>query len=43
MLENRPEDALGSLVETEETVETVKTVEPVETARTDNFYHVRYL
>ena len=43
MLENRPKDALGSLVETEETVETVKTVEPVETARTDNFYHVRYL
>ena len=33
MLENRPEDALASLVETEETVETVKTVD---TARRDS-------
>ena len=37
MLENRLEDALGSLVETVETEETEETVETVETARTDNF------
>ena len=30
MLENRPDDALGSLVETVETVQTVETEETVE-------------
>ena len=40
MLESRPEDALVKLVKTAETAETVETVE---TARTDIFYHVRYL
>ena len=34
MLENRPEDALDSLVETVETVETAETVETVETVGT---------
>ena len=39
MLESRPEDALGSFVETVENVETVEaveTVETVETVKTDN-------
>ena len=34
MLESRPEDALVTLVKTEETVEIVQTVEPVETVET---------
>ena len=37
MLESRPKDALGSLVETVETVEAVKTVESVETVETRGF------
>ena len=36
MLESRPEDALGSLVETEETVENVETIETVETQETQH-------
>ena len=43
MLENRPKDALGSLVETVKIVETEETVATVETARFDNFHHMRYL
>ena len=35
MLENRPDDALGSLLDTEETVQTVKTVETVKPAETE--------
>ena len=39
MLENRPEDALGSLVETEETVQTVETEETEETVESVETVH----
>ena len=40
MLENRPEDALGLLVETEETEKTEETVQTTETVETEKSHSV---